>query len=249
MTDKMSIAFRGTPAGLVVVVDEEKPFKTIMADLVRKLEDSGYFFVGADVTLDLGSRDLDRTELNQVAETIQNKHGLVITGVKTTSERTKSAAQALDVNIVHEDHPAPNASAKTEIAPPTHATPPVPEYPPTLSPIPPGELPTEIVRRTFRSGQQYESAGNLVVLGDVNAGAELIAAGDIIIFGALRGMAFAGSTGKTDAMILALKLNPTQLRIADRVARSAGDVVENNPGPEVAFIENDQIVIDVWGKH
>ncbi len=81
------------------------------------------------------------------------------------------------------------------------------------------KLPTLYLRKTIRSGQSISSDGNIIVIGDVNPGAEIIAKGDITVWGILGGIAHAGSNGNEFARIRALKLNPVQIRIADVFAR------------------------------
>ncbi|MGN0031960.1 MAG: septum site-determining protein MinC [Candidatus Gastranaerophilaceae bacterium] len=81
------------------------------------------------------------------------------------------------------------------------------------------KLPTLYLRKTVRSGQSISSDGNIIVIGDVNPGAEIIAKGDITVWGILGGIAHAGSNGNEYARIRALKLNPVQIRIADVFAR------------------------------
>lgn len=81
------------------------------------------------------------------------------------------------------------------------------------------KLPTLYIHRTLRSGQSLSSEGNIVVIGDVNPGAEIVAKGDITIWGVLGGIAHAGSDGNTYSRIRALKLNAIQLRIGDIFAR------------------------------
>jgi septum site-determining protein MinC len=76
------------------------------------------------------------------------------------------------------------------------------------------------IKQTLRSGQAMSHKGHLVIIGDVNAGAEVKAEGDITVWGTLRGVAHAGVGGNTLAEIRALKLQPIQLRIADAIARS-----------------------------
>ncbi len=244
MADKLCVVFRGTKSGLVIVIDDTAPLNTVREDLTAKLEESGYFFIGADVILDVGERSLEVEELNQLQEMIQKRNGLVIKGLRTRSEATISSAKLLGLSSAvpeekqtspskKEIHLSEKSVLKSEIGSPSPAF---------------DNLPTEIVRRTLRSGQQRESNGNLVVLGDVNAGAEVVAVGDIIVFGALRGMAFAGATGKKNAIILAFRLSPTQLRIADLAARSAGES-KGSELPEYASIDDEgHIVIDVWGR-
>lgn len=81
------------------------------------------------------------------------------------------------------------------------------------------KLPTLYLKKTIRSGQSISSDGNLIVIGDVNPGAEVIAKGDITVWGILGGIAHAGSEGNSQARIRALKMNAIQLRIAEVFAR------------------------------
>ena len=78
------------------------------------------------------------------------------------------------------------------------------------------------VQVTVRSGTEICHPGSIVVLGDVNPGGALIAAGDIFVWGRLRGVAHAGAEGNTACRIMALHMQPTQLRIAGHVAREIG---------------------------
>jgi septum site-determining protein MinC len=91
------------------------------------------------------------------------------------------------------------------------------------------------LQMTIRSGVEIRHPGTIVIMGDVNPGGEVIAAGDIIIWGRLRGIAHAGSQGNNDCLIMALQMNPTQLRIAGYVARSP-EQQPTQPEPEVAYV-------------
>ena len=96
---------------------------------------------------------------------------------------------------------------------------------------------------TLRSGQNLQSEGHLVVLGDVNPGAELVAVGNIVVLGSLRGIVHAGASGDRNACVCALSMNPTQIRIADIITRSP-DGSEEGRQPEMAYIKDDRIYID-----
>ena len=100
-----------------------------------------------------------------------------------------------------------------------------------------------IHRGTLRSGDQLETAGDLLVLGDVNPGARVSAGGDVMIWGRLRGIAHAGRFGDTNARVVALQLRPLQLRIADQVARGPDDQPQAGLAEE-ARIEAGEIVIE-----
>ncbi|MCC3144227.1 septum site-determining protein MinC [Halanaerobium sp. Z-7514] len=101
-----------------------------------------------------------------------------------------------------------------------------------------------IINRTLRSGQMVKNQANVVIVGDVNPGAEVIAGGDIIVFGRLRGVVHAGAGGNEAAQVAALRLDPTQLRIASFIARSPDDNHSSDLDPERAFIKNDSIMVE-----
>ncbi|WP_026475946.1 septum site-determining protein MinC [Alkaliphilus transvaalensis] len=105
---------------------------------------------------------------------------------------------------------------------------------------------TKFVQGTVRSGQKIDYNGNVVILGDVNPGAEIIAYGNIIIMGSLRGIAHAGSNGNTKACVAAYYLDPTQLRIADKIARSPDGEYEKPKGPELAKIKDNVVYIEPY---
>ncbi len=112
------------------------------------------------------------------------------------------------------------------------------------------KLPTLYLNQTLRSGQTVTSDGNIVVIGDANPGSEIIARGDVTVWGVLGGIAHAGSKGNENAVIRALKMNAIQLRIANLYARRVN--TENIPfvqkstsfTPEEARVDGKSIVIN-----
>lgn len=102
---------------------------------------------------------------------------------------------------------------------------------------------TLIIYRTVRSGQQINHEGSVLVLGDVNPGAAIIAGGDITILGVCRGTVHAGSAGNSRALIAAYRLQAKQLRIANIVVCAPDD--EYPPEcPEIAYIKDGEVVIE-----
>lgn len=95
---------------------------------------------------------------------------------------------------------------------------------------------------TVRSGVEIRHPGTIVILGDLNPGGSLIASGDILVWGRLRGVAHAGAAGNQESRIMALQMEPTQLRIADAVAR-APESTPDQFHPEVAYVTPDGIRI------
>ena len=106
-------------------------------------------------------------------------------------------------------------------------------------------MPTLLIQRTLRSGQNISYDGNVVVLGDVNPGAEIIASGHILIMGVLRGLVHAGATGDDSATVTALSLNPTQVRISSHITRPPdGSRSYNMFIPETARIIDNAVIIE-----
>ena len=102
---------------------------------------------------------------------------------------------------------------------------------------------TKFHRGSLRSGQKMETEGSLVIIGDVNSGAEVIASDNIIVLGALRGLAHAGAKGNKQAIIAAGLLDAVQIRIADVVKEIER---EEEPMHKQAYvsIEDDKIIIE-----
>lgn len=103
---------------------------------------------------------------------------------------------------------------------------------------------TKFYKKTLRSGQLLESEGNVVIIGDVNPGAEIEAEGNIFVMGSVKGMVHAGKSGNRDAVVVALNLSPTQLRIADLITRPPEGEQKDYLSPELAYIKDDTIFIE-----
>lgn len=108
---------------------------------------------------------------------------------------------------------------------------------------------TLFIKQTLRSGQKLEHDGNIVIIGDCKAGSEIIASGDITVWGILGGIAHAGTKGDYNASIRAFRINAIQLRIADLLARKPDTIEQdktdrhNHFTPEEAKITGGEIVI------
>ena len=98
-----------------------------------------------------------------------------------------------------------------------------------------------IVEHTLRSGQRVECAGDVVILGDVNVGAEVIAGGSVVVMGTLRGLVHAGANGRNDVVVAAIALLPGQLRISGKIAVFPED--KQALVPEIAEYREGSVVI------
>ena len=102
---------------------------------------------------------------------------------------------------------------------------------------------TKFHKGSLRNGQKIEFEGSVVVVGDVNPGAEIKAGGNIIVLGQLKGMVHAGCKGDTDAFVTAIFMAPIQLRIADIITRFPEENKKGPKPPEYAFVQKGQIFV------
>jgi len=103
-----------------------------------------------------------------------------------------------------------------------------------------------LLKRTVRSGQKISYRGTVVILGDANPGSEIVATGDILVMGTLRGMAHAGAEGDRSAIVAAFRLKPTQLRIAGIISRPPEEKEYLPRFPEIARLKDNVIVIEPY---
>jgi septum site-determining protein MinC len=102
----------------------------------------------------------------------------------------------------------------------------------------------------LRSGASLEFETSVIIIGDVNHGARVVSKGNIIVLGSLKGNAFAGATGNTNSFVVALDMSPTQIRIADTIARSPDKPVKQEVREaKIAFLEEGNIYIEPLNKN
>ena len=129
-------------------------------------------------------------------------------------------------------------------APPGQTRRPSPQ--PVLPPDPHTTLHVE--RRTVRSGEKIAAEGHVIVMGDVNPGAEVIAGSSIFVWGSLKGAAYAGVPDRSEAVIAALHLAPIQLRIAAYIARPPEAQSNVASTPQLARVDRNTIVVEAWDR-
>lgn len=111
----------------------------------------------------------------------------------------------------------------------------------------------QFYRGTLRSGQVIESEGSIVILGDVNPGAKIISSGNVVILGSLKGTVYAGVTGDSSSFVVALEMQPMQIRIGDYIARASDDAGQKKnrkvkAETKIAFVEDGNIYIEPLNK-
>ena len=106
------------------------------------------------------------------------------------------------------------------------------------------------IDQTVSAGQVLETEGSIIVLGDVNPGGRIIAGGSVIILGSLRGNVFAGAGGNEDCFVVALEMNPMQIKIGEVIARSSDSAPRKKSkgiAPKIAYVDDSNIYIEDLG--
>jgi septum site-determining protein MinC len=217
------IEIKGIRDGLLFVLSDGE-WTEVRQSLLEHIEQQGEFLRGARIALDVGTHILKAVDLGALRNELSER-GLTLWAVLSSSPTTEQTAQTLGL-ATRISKPLPDRAMHSLDT--------------SLS----GGDPAVLVKRTLRSGYRLEYPGSVVVIGDVNPGAEIIAGGDVIVWGRLRGMVHAGAEGQEKAVVCALDLAPTQLRIAGLIA-----ITPKRRGkayPEMARIENKQVVAEAW---
>jgi septum site-determining protein MinC len=218
-----AIQIKGLRDGLLVTLtgDDWEDQRNL---LLSQIDERSAFFHGARLALEVGVLALGVNEMVELRDQLSDR-SVSLWAVVSESPKTEKSTQLLGM-ATRISKPRPEESRKFEVD--------------DL-----GDETALFLNKTLRSGTRIEFAGHVVVLGDINPGAEIIAEGNVIVWGRVRGMVHAGSKGNRKAVICALDLSATQLRIADEI--SAPLKPQKNPRPEVARINKDgQLQAEPW---
>ena len=229
------ISIKGLREGLIVICDDE-PWHAQLKELEGKLNSNARFFKGGQLALDVKTMILSPDDIRR-AQTLLEQYDVKLWAVLSQNESTNSNVHKLklasslqlpepETRTDRESGAAENDIGAGNVADTTDGL---------------------LVRKRVRSGQVLRHPGHVVVIGDVNPGAQIIAGGDIVVWGKLQGLAHAGALGDPSAVICALDFLPSMIRIAD-----AARGVLNTPRrgrakkPEMALLEQQEIKIVPW---
>jgi septum site-determining protein MinC len=236
------VSIKGTRGGLRLTLEPETPFSELLNALADRLAESPSFFRGASLAVDTSHRALRTSERMQLEDL------LALYQMSVTSTDPLGP----DPDLIHDQRsnilPGAGTSTKKTITLPPPDSSQRGGVTQDMGQAPRDARESEntlFLRRTVRSGQAIHHTSNVVVLGDVNPGAEIVAGGDIIVWGVLRGMVHAGYPDNENALVCSLQLAPVQLRIAHLLSRPP-EGFEAQPRPEIATIRQGQIVVETW---
>jgi len=215
------LQIKGLRDGLLITLGDAA-WPDLEAAFIKHIDDKPAFFQGARVALDVGAQVLRVAELSKLRDQLSER-GISLWAVLSESATTETTAQNLGLAT---------RLAKPRLAEAQEA----PEETPANAAL--------WVQQTLRSGQRIDYQGHVVVFGDVNPGAEIVAGGSVIVWGRLRGVVQAGSGGDEQAVVCALEMSPTQLRIAGEIAVSPK--TDDTSQPEVAHLRDGHLVAEPW---
>ncbi len=220
------LEIKGFGNNVNIILGNEADFSDLEAELIKKLEDSNQLLSGVEVILNAGDRVLSIEECRKLKGILDDRFNLIVSAVRSSSENTRKAAEevgwSVEAQQPEKKKERKKKKARTSVERENNAV---------------------LIKQTLRSGQGEWHRGSIVIIGDVNPGAEVVATGDVVVMGKLRGVAHAGADGDTSAVIVALDLRPIQLRIAGYIGRSPDLDLKKNNVPEMAQIEDGNIVI------
>ncbi len=259
-TNASPISLKGTSNGFEILIESAASAERIACDIETKLDEAPGFFDGGDVTLRFDDAP-PRGYLGPIEE-VTDRYGLRIVGVhgpdESSAEAESLAEMMSELGLVEPVLATGSEPVGPDIAEVAMAamdtqevvfkdkTAEIPDAPPDIVEAirEDGVLAPKMIVGPVRSGCILEFDGHLIVLGDINPGAEVSAVGSIVVLGRLRGIAHAGCTG-APAFILALELEPQQLRIGPLVAR-AGDSDVAPDKAEIAYAKDGSIMVDYY---
>ncbi len=224
METKPVINIKGIREGLLVSA-VEGTWDTRKTELLRIVHEQESFFSGAKLCLDIGETLMRVKEITALRDQLSDLK-VNLWAILSQSEVTNNNARALGIET--------SLPSKKET-----------KEPPPEKEEDAGER-AVLINRTLRAGYRVEAREHVIVMGDVNPGAEIVSAGNIIVWGKLMGSACAGVEGNPKSIVCALELRPTQLRIGEIVLLPM--MRKGKLFPEAAHIENNEVRIELWNK-
>ncbi len=217
--EDLPVILKGTPQGILLQPKADS-WDAVLKALEHALQDAGGFFRGGRVIVELGDRVLSDAVLRSLRQ-ILDRHDLELWAVLGEDEATRRTVRTYGIRTRLPGSAAQSSDAQGEG----------------------GEA--LFLQRTLRSGQRVQFPGHVTLVGDVNPGAEIVAGGNVVVWGKVRGLIHAGAWGDESCVVCGLDLAPSQLRIAGHIGR-APESRRQKILPEVARVEDGQIIAEPW---
>lgn len=235
-----SVVIKGNKHGITVVLNENTSYETLKQQIKEKFIASSKFFGNAAMALGFEGKSLTFEQQKEIVDIISESSKLnIVCLVDDDKERevryeeaVKKALESQLAKIKEKTIGYDNNIKQNDLF--------------ADSTLNEGQF----YKGTLRSGQVFEAESSIVILGDVNPGGRVIAKGNIIVLGSLKGNAFAGVGGNENAFVVALDMDPMQIKIGDVIARSSDSAprkrlkISKVIQPKIAFVDNGNIYIE-----
>lgn len=223
-----AVVIKGSKSGITVFLDKDMPFDELLKNVSDKFKNASKFFNNANMAIAFNGRTLLPDEEKKILDVISDVSELnIVCVLDENGDIDRICKEAVKKALDSVEKPI----EKEEIKPQPQCM---------------------FYKGTLRSGQVFEADGSVVILGDVNPGGKVIAKGNVIVLGNLKGNIFAGVDGNENAFVVALEMNPMQIKIGDIIARSsdAGAKIAKSKNkakvlePKIAYVYDQNIYIE-----
>jgi len=216
--------FKGINDGILVKF-HSKDWEIQHQELINEIVSRDEFFHGAKIILDFGSLTLRSADLGKLREELSSL-GLILTAIISLSQATRESAMLLGMDQAMSLSSLRLSDLKSK--------------------YPASEIAATYYEKDIKKGEIVESNRHVIVFGDIHAGAELISAGNVIVWGKILGAVHAGNKGDERAIICALHLMPTYIQIAQIFSTPTRR--KSGHKPEMAIIQDGKIIVAEWKK-
>lgn len=223
-----AVVIKGSKNGITVFLDKDMPFDELLKNVSDKFKNASKFFNNANMAIAFNGRTLLPDEEKKILDIISDVSELnIVCVIDENGDMDRICENAVKKALNSIEEPVEKEETKP--------------HPQCM-----------FYKGTLRSGQVFESDGSVVILGDVNPGGKVIAKGNVIVLGNLKGNIFAGVDGNENAFVVALEMNPMQIKIGDIIARSsdAGAKIAKSKNkakvlePKIAYVYDQNIYIE-----
>ena len=221
-----TVVIKGMQSGIVVILDDKKDYKELREDIIKKFKESSKFLGKADIGLSLEGRELDSDQIKDILEIIAENTELNVVCVLTDNkDEDAEFRKIIEKNLSDILDKRKKKEEKKKIKPEKLAI---------------------FHKGNLRSGQELVVENSVIILGDVNFGAKVTSKGNVLVLGTLFGNVYAGCEGNKNAFVLAMDMQPTQIRIGNVIARSSDEtrIRRDEVEPKVAYVEDDRIYVE-----
>ncbi len=242
------LGLRAVDGVLHLSLDENASFEALRKSLRDTFSATPDRFRGKNARLEFGTRTIDLFDLRRLTHVLKDEFGIHVTGLYCDQEALlRYAERELKLRIYPSLPELQSEPVSEDEVEPAQDTPPPEENEPTAEAFDAGSR-VLTIPHGLRSGQVIHYTGDVVVYGDVNPGAEIVAGGNVLVLGALKGMVHAGSNGDDQSMVIAFDLRPTQLRIGRRITfpTDSPNRAVGVYSPQIAWVRDETIHIEPY---